>query len=120
MIIDSGTMGFKHIVSPRKLKAMSEAASNCIMRQKMTILANTKAVFLPMVSVWKMFLSEKIKKRFRTAGSGEEFLELLKPESLWPIEYGGALRDENANKEFTIQLFKKHFDDAYDILKIVS
>jgi CRAL/TRIO domain len=115
-ISDFKGFGLKHVWSLSDLKAGKDgiAANTC--REKYTFVTNMKSVVVPLIKFWKLFASEKMKKRFHILSKPNEVCNYVKPKSVLPIEFGGDVHSEKEMIEYSKGVLTKHFDTLYEIL----
>lgn len=118
IINDFDKMEYRHLISLTDLRGTFEMFTSSLYRQKLTIVLNLKAIVYPIISIWKLFMSKKLKSRFHTVRKSQDIADLIKPTSILPIGYGGNDKSEKEMIEFTIEIFKKHFNEVYDILMV--
>lgn len=92
IFLDVKGASFKQIrcVTPRFLTLFSRALRNCLAaRFKGIHIYNESVIFQYLWSLFRVFLSEKIKKRVHFHGDNQKHLHKFIPKLILPAEYGG-------------------------------
>lgn len=118
-ICDYDKFGYTQMISIADLKDFFTIITSAnLLRQKKIVVTNLNYIVSPIISIWKLFMSKKLKKRFQTTRNGKDVTKFIQPTSILPIEYGGDHKSTKDMIDYTIEIFKKHFNEVYDILTL--
>lgn len=114
VILDVKGASLKQIrcLTPRYMHLLSRALRNCLpVRFKGIHIFNESTIFQYLWSVFKIFLSEKIRKRFNFHGDNQKHLQKCLPKAILQSEYGGDNNVYSSSDWFASEV--EQFYDRY-------
>lgn len=112
ILLDVRGAAFKQFKSftPRYMNLISKALRNCLpIRFKGIHIFNESVIFGYIWAVFKLLLSEKIKKRVHFHGDNQKHLHKFIPKAVLPSEYGGEYTDFSGS-DWTINQIETFFE----------